>query len=902
MGHFIYLPGEQPASLAQFAGLHSYSTGAGYGDRLSFGSGSLLTALMGNMMAPIPSPGTPEGIYDAMAQRQQSIQMMQIARNTVASWRPFQNLGGLNQNSLLSTVATSMMSNPDGIAATLMKPFLGGNPIQAQMAAFANLQGIGAAGLGKVTGTSIGELRGAADAFEKYFYNQQNTGIKLAPDSLKQITDAVEKGAKAGISKGTEDSFKITRGVNYTNTLGFSYENLMGARDEMIRNGLVGGKGFTDLIKISEQFGGSNNAGIPKLLDAARSAFGNDLSGKQLADRLSSFVGYSNYNLNTTAGQTALENNLRTLKATARVTGISYDTMLNVIGQAQGVAGSNPLLSHLGGAELGPMASEAALRTMVMASGMTGQDVRYLGGTANMFRSTIEGNLSSAGQGISTQLAAMHTYFQGNGTVQQAIRNYAVSGNKTAGGWQAFQESIARATGVNAVDMQRYTQYNPAATRYGFQDAPEILKAGGQAQVQGLLQGINLFYGNNSYGKYAAGLIRSGNFKQLLTDRRLNQGEFGPAWEDALSKGYLYDYAVANNSTFAKQDALLRNRVQSTILLDKTVSYHMGKMNAPTMQRMIQSLFSGDLKDKGISSMFESLGFSKDNTVTAGIMKNVDQIQKLTGANSIENLMLVSGAKGPAAKNVATFAALAQKFGIKSSAIQDILKAGPSADALKKLVANPANMDSASAQQLFTATQHMVNGGTLSGYVGDFSQGSIADFLKQPLVGATVDALGNTAQRNKGFNDMLMGWASDLQKGGGEGGQLGKAISSLGSNAWDVLNGIQSEAGMGYEKNKNGKYVLTGDTLKFGLGIGKDWGKEFDSEDAAKKAAETVQAIAGSNSTVTGLVGEKTQADADSQAIKDSAVKQASDMDGIKNGIASLVTQLQQINSTLTNM
>jgi hypothetical protein len=86
------------------------------------------------------------------------------------------------------------------------------------------------------------------------------------------------------------------------------------------------------------------------------------------------------------------------------------------------------------------------------------------------------------------------------------------------------------------------------------------------------------------------------------------------------------------------------------------------------------------------------------------------------------------------------------------------------------------------------------------------------------------------------------------------------------------------------------------------LGIGKDWGKEFDSEDAAKKAAETVQAIAGSNSTVTGLVGEKTQADADSQAIKDSAVKQASDMDGIKNGIASLVTQLQQINSTLTNM
>jgi hypothetical protein len=1112
--HFINLPGEMPNTLDPYAGQHQYSPNPFMGGgRMPFGIGSILMSAFGNKMWPIPMPGTSQGVYDAVWQREHDMQMMHVARQTVSSWYPFQNMGGMNQNSMLTQAVSSLMSQPDGLAATIMSPVLGGNPVQAQMAAYANLQGIGAAGLGTVAGVTGTQIRGGADAFESQFYNQdikkinkdlgdkkkaailanikranilglsdqqgtdlfnesrnneivpgttaysrinragitldglqskissmESTGdiqkylegadlgdmtsrfkeqfgsavsgsaedrakafaegisgvgeslkgktsdVQAVVDALKQLqtegkskeqvmkdvdalkdkfklddsaADIVRKGVEEGMQKGSQilskavgeklqqkpiseaakdiqsvaNSMlmqKITRGVNYANTLGFNYEDLVGARDEAIRQRFVGGPG-TDLNKLSAQFGGGQ---MVKTMDAMRSAFGNDLTGKQLIQKANEFVGYSNYDLNKTEDQKDLEDNLRTLKATARVTGIDFDTIMNVEGQAQNAAAMNPLTAHLGGRELGPMVSQAAQQVLAMSSQMSSEDVRYLGGPANMFRSAVEGQILSSQQPIATQLAAMDTYFVGNDKAQEAVRSYAKNGDMTAGGWARFQEDLANQTGVNGVDLQRYSQYNPSATRKGFQGegGAAFRKAGGQATVQGILQGLDFYYGGGEAGASmkdeAQKLIQTGQFGKLLTDKRFNMAEFAPAWEDALKKNYLYDYAVGNNSKFKAADDQVQERVKSSVELEKIVSYKMGKLNAPTIQRVVQAIASGDMSRDGLKPLASALGIGDEFLQNADLVKNTDYIQKMTAAGSVEDLLNISqdvlhksGVSTQTTRELGAFSELAKKYNINSDDVTKIRASGGTLNELKKIIGNKSAMTTEDQAREFyrlagTADQQMASGGLLDKYSGDFSKDSLTAAMKKPLVDQVVDYVGGTDERAKAFNDWMQKTGEQLSSGQvmeGDAGsanrvKLGKAIQALGGKkgetegkVFDVLAGVAGQGDSGFQ-NIDGTYKLTGALGQFGQAV---YGKEetFTSEDDAKKAVSSLRAIADSDSTVTGIVSEKGAADETVKQMKEqseAAITTASGVTKILGSITEMTAALNRINGTLS--
>src|SRR5271165_5251761 len=108
MPNFINIPdSNSPENIEGFAQQHVYSPNPFTGGRMPFGIGSILMSMFGNRMWPIVQPGTTQGQFDAVWQRQHDMQMMQIARNTVSSWYPFQNMGGMNENSITTQIISS---------------------------------------------------------------------------------------------------------------------------------------------------------------------------------------------------------------------------------------------------------------------------------------------------------------------------------------------------------------------------------------------------------------------------------------------------------------------------------------------------------------------------------------------------------------------------------------------------------------------------------------------------------------------------------------------------------------------------------------------------------------------------------------------------------------------------
>jgi hypothetical protein len=1239
--HAIELPDPNiPSSLNPYVGYHNYSTNPFHGGRMPFGIGSILMQMFGTRMWPIPQPGTSQGQFDAVWQRQHDMEMMQMARKTVSSWFPFQNMGGLNENSIITQLATSLLSQPDGLAAAIMSPILGGNPIQAQMASYANLQGVGAAGIGKIAGVSGGEIRAAAENFERYFYNQSlhpinqkegaqlqdaittriksanllklsdqdiqsgfdnfhqlvpgstaynrvfnarnaindvqnkiksggglaeilgvvpteierdqtfknellNGGISIAAanksaqgfripgksegleifkqyigddvqdTAKKEIVNKIYEARKAGkskeeihklidemgtqglsdtavsayknqvtrgiaqaegkeyvkklggnfekqeeraaalfearrqdesvmaprdpqiekrdneianklveakkagksktelygiiddqklnedqtaqlkkkldigwekaekgdnigfmaeeiknsvkdvyvntkeermeimrgdltaltkgnefkgvssdalnklinrlaemegggaskaemlkevelikldpkaaeiVKKGVEEASvklgkvvgdavgvklqkkpidetaegmkaaanmmlyqKVTRGVNYEHTMGFNYEDLLGARDEMIKNRLVSG----NLNKLSEVFGGAEGAYMPHLLDAMRSAFGNEKTGKQLVQDVNKFIGYSNYNLKNPEGAKRLENDLRNLRAASRITNIDYNTIMSFENQAMNAASMNPLTAHLGGKELAPLALKTAINTAVMSSVLKDEEVRYMGGTENMYRNAMEGAIESAQQPVATQLAAMHTYFKttNNKKGMQLIENYVKDwprSDMSASGWQNFQEKLGSEAKVNLVDLQNFSQYNPAATSQGYQDVPEIMQAGGMAEVDAYLQGVELYNADQFKGsgaaKGAAGvsarmvaeqLIKQGRFNELRTDPRFASGEFGIKVDELLKKHYLYNYAVQMDpdSEFAVNAKKMGERMEDSKKLDEIVSYSMARMNAPTIQRFMQSIISG--KAEGLDSIMESLGLSKKSQVFADITDDSNRLQKLTDATSIEDIFNITekgkkagefnGSDISDAQAVSKFSKLANTYNITTTDIGNIANVDGADNKTDEQVLKQIRSEKLTSEYkteagkkklkeirgLATQVQSaMKSNGALFNFHGDIRNiEDIREFFSQPVKGRLIDNLSGIKESRNRLDADLTSVAADLEKFGisDDDKKFGKIVSTLinksgARETFKILEDIRNQgiAGTAYEEevDDKGKPIL----------------------------------------------------------------------------------------------
>lgn len=197
-------------------------------------------------------------------------------------------------------------------------------------------------------------------------------------------------------------------GFSFENSRGFKIEDFTSAFYKAGEQRLMGGNKNESMADKMYNF--SKNAG--GAMDAARSLFGNGLSGSEYMQKISDMLGSSAKNLGSEDGASAVEDMLRKAKATARVAGMSVEAMLGIIESAKDIARNNPQLQYMNSAATADMTMKAVSTAASMGAAMRPEDYRKAGGaqglTSQLVTST-QAYLSSGLGGSKAALMAMAT-------------------------------------------------------------------------------------------------------------------------------------------------------------------------------------------------------------------------------------------------------------------------------------------------------------------------------------------------------------------------------------------------------------------------------------------------------------------------------------------------------------
>jgi hypothetical protein len=515
---------------------------------------------------------------------------------------------------------------------------------------------------------------------------------------------------------------------------------------------------------------------------------------------------------------------------------------MNMVSQAQAMSGQTGSTEKLGGMELAPMISEQILRIAALSTGMSNQAVRFQGGTTGMLGNRIQGALESAGQPIASQLAALHTYFQGDAATQNRIVNYSKSGHLTDLEYRNFLQSLPG----NPNELLGYANNNVTAAQIGFSNAPELMKAGGASKVANLMQ--KLYYqwgGARGQGGYAVQraqeLLKSGNIQGFLTDRMTNVGEFSGLWKDVSDKGYLDDYMIAYNPTMASNYSIQKRVTKEGVRLEKEIAKSMGSMNSPVLQRLAQAIASGDVGRDGISALLKPLGVV--GSEYADILGNTDAARKINQSENVYDAAINAGSKTTgisamglldtgAAKDIQKFSDLAAKYGINPDQLEDLAATGGDMKKMAPLLAK-GGLNQTDALSIYRLADHSAGVKSLKGTSG-YDLDSIKKFFTGKIADDVIDK--QVTKINKDLNKGLF----DVINAGGSFAN-GASLSGLGKigGADDIYKTFENMQGeTGYEASGGG-YKLSGAHADIAKAMGIQ-NRIFSNQDAAEKASQYV--------------------------------------------------------------
>jgi hypothetical protein len=701
----------------------------------------------GSQMTPLMVPGQ-QSLYSSVWQRQHSIDMLSLGMNAVSSMYPFQNMGGLNPNSMTTQILASIMGNPDGLAAKFGGPILGGNPIASQMSSYANLQGIAAAGLGTGRGISMGQLTGANQGgfYPSFYQSEERTPQKSFKQTIedlngvseplknlkKNLIEAQQNGASLDKLKGmvnrtdfgndqkTKQMFadavyegvtkadksknitdvasglmgnRIIKGVNLTNTLGFSLNTLQTARDEIIRYRLFSPtqqvKGLTELSKLAA--GGDTNHDIPMLVASAKSLWGNNISDKELWAHINDSIGSSPINLSKIGDREGLDRTFRELKSTARESNIDINTLLSFQSQTQAMTSQNPALSMLGGIGIMKMITSKAQQLATLATDNSESNnwlIRTQGGTAGALGKNIEGTITNASMPIPAMVAALRTYIaQTSSGAQQTQRLGAfdtwASGNNphfdaSMPGIYGFMQSMQKNfAGFNASAAYQYAYNNPVATSVGLNDNPELLEFGNRAVLSGVRYRLSTLY----HGKGINGLQR---FNHYLANNDMRGLELDPYFNqdpgtrnmisEGVRSGAFNSEVIRLNPTLKATDQVNQDARKIGQSIEASMDRNMGMMRQDTVTRFAQKIASGQFGKNGFAeSALEILGVSKNSNGYKDLIQDTKNIGYIASARNMDSLGTALGA-GFNKDAVTQLAAFSSRYGIKAEDLTKIAK------------------------------------------------------------------------------------------------------------------------------------------------------------------------------------------------------------------------------------
>jgi hypothetical protein len=410
---------------------------------------------------------------------------------------------------------------------------------------------------------------------------------------LSKVTYADREAAKY---KAAQAAGGLYGGIDFQKTRGFNTEDFSSAFVAASDLRLTGGKGGVD----DKNKGFLENSG--GALDAARSIFGDNLSGGQLVGKISDLLGSKAGDLSSAQGSTEIESMLRDVKATARVAGVSIDAMIQTIDAAKDLAKNNPRLRYLSAATTTDMTVKAFSTTAAMAGVMSNADYRKQGGTQGMVAKNISEQQALLSGDIGQSLMALQQSFKGDAKKLAAVRSVMESdkfkGNITPDNFGAFLAQVGSAVGEDPNRIA--TRINdPTMRDWGSQD-DEISKYT-SAQMKG--GGTATFFEaiGRSTGESKEDVMAS--YKEWLADpenkekstRDFISTKYGGRGEITALFGRLentVEEEFLRTSDPEYFDQIEKRRARSKEI-DTELAKQLGSRNAPAVTQIMSTLAEG---------------------------------------------------------------------------------------------------------------------------------------------------------------------------------------------------------------------------------------------------------------------------------------------------------------------
>jgi hypothetical protein len=195
--------------------------------------------VFGNQLAPRPAMGSAQSVYDAFFQRDRNLQFIQLRNQALANSFFAQKMGGINPNSTALNVFGAFLGGPSSGFMNAVSPFMGGNPVKAQMGLYANLTGqtMGAFGdMGSITVPQTTELMNSwyQHAWTKrtvdqaYISQERQSAEARANRIMARNNGGFMSGAfSRALSSGNASGFEMQFGTDINSSLGGELDSAM---------------------------------------------------------------------------------------------------------------------------------------------------------------------------------------------------------------------------------------------------------------------------------------------------------------------------------------------------------------------------------------------------------------------------------------------------------------------------------------------------------------------------------------------------------------------------------------------------------------------------------------------------------------------------------------------------
>lgn len=212
---------------------------------------------------------------------------------------------------------------------------------------------------------------------------------------------------------------KKFKGINFENTRGYNIEDFTGAFQKATELRALGNtKGMSPQAAAKEFM---QNSG--EFMAAAKSLFGNK-SGQELVEDTSRLVGRDKLDLRSKEGVAEISDLLRKAKATARVAGVSSNTMFGIIDAANELVRNNPQLQYANQSVVSSLAIKSIKTAADMGMQLSAEDYRKLGGAQGIAGAEVREQLDYAQSTKGGEVAAWLQAAKDNGKLPEAIAAY----------------------------------------------------------------------------------------------------------------------------------------------------------------------------------------------------------------------------------------------------------------------------------------------------------------------------------------------------------------------------------------------------------------------------------------------------------------------------------------------